>query len=328
MTLHRFLLPALLAPSLLFLSTIAFAMSELGDGLRDDGRDVDGELEGTNSVDGFLTVGDDRFVLNYVYAIDELRFNRAARSDENAAALPSGTDPRVVIYLTDKPIPDEMRGDIAKIQELGNSGEIHGLELTIDPGLKKPRWTGRLLLGKEESNQVFKTRRGNRNFQLEDFERLGNEISAGIFLNRAFPRFDSDGERTGEKATFAVEFEVLVDKASSPTNTLEERKAWETPQAEILISAVDALRENDVDRFKSLAAANSEVAFLAQGPDKERFRSDLLNNLPQNPEKLRESIDEIIFFGDRAFLLAKIRNGTIREFIFLRELGQWKLSQG
>jgi hypothetical protein len=349
MMLHRFLLPALLAPSLMILPMASHAQDdmtaggdkpgfvfidpsitddEMGNGLRDDGRDVDGELVG-DGVDGFLVVGrgttEDRFILNYAYAINEVQLGNAQRAEEQAKpSLEKG--PRVVVYLTDKPIPTEARGDIAKIQELANRSEIHGLELVLDPGPKKPRWAGRLLLGGDDANQVFRTRRGERNFQLEGFERVGNRISGSIFIGRAFPQFDLEGEKTGEKASFKVEFRVVVDKAPSPTNTLERTKAWKTPQAEALLLAVQALYDRDVDRFKQFAAFNSEIAFQVQGPGADQYQRDFLNKLPRNPEKLRESIDKILIFGDRAILLTTTGRG--REFIFLREFGQWKLSQG
>jgi hypothetical protein len=354
MMLPRFLLAALLAPILLISANAVAADSATTgtddksrgvifiprfstnpsqtDGRRDDGRDVDGDLRG-NGVDGFLSVGrgtnQTRMVLDYVYAIREPQLGSARRADERTTLVRvSGS--RVVLYLTDAPIPEEALGDVARIQALASSGAIRGLELVFDPALKrkKPIWTGRILLGGGNANQVFRTRLGGRNFQLKNFDITGRQLEGSIFIGRAFPQFDSKGERTGDKASFKVEFRAQIDDAPRPTNTLDQRRAGNTPQAEVLLSAVQALRERNIDKFKSLTASNSELAFRVEGPGKDAFRRDLLRSLPQNPEALRRTIDRIVFFGDRAFMVTKTGSGGGREFIFIREDGQWKLSQG
>src|SRR5262245_26055739 len=153
MSLHRYLLPALLASNL-FACAAAMAVENhpLGGpfGLRDDGRDVDGQLDGGDAVDGFLSSGEERFVLDYAYAIAEPRFGGAQRADEQESGIVRDSKGRFVVYLTDKAIPAEALGDIAKIQELVNRGELHGLELTfnsVEAVESHPRWTGRMLLG-------------------------------------------------------------------------------------------------------------------------------------------------------------------------------------
>src|SRR5262245_36921279 len=331
MSLHRYLLPALLASNL-FACTAALAVESdpLGGppGRRDDGRDVDGLLSGGDAVDGFLSTGEDRFVLDHAYALGEPRFNGAQRSDEQASGVVRNNKGRIVVFLTDKEIPDKALGDIAKIYELVSQGRLHGLELTFNSVQRHPLWTARLLLGDDDLNQVVRDRRGGLNVQLRDFERDGNSVSGTIFIRRDIPRRDFDGDRIHENAAFEAEFDVAVDESVAPTNTLNGRTAWKTPQADALILAVQALRERDVDRFKQLAATNSEVAARIEGPDGDRFRRDLLQHLPTNPERLRQSIQKIVIFGDRAFLLTKTGSGGGREFILLRESGAWKLAQG
>jgi hypothetical protein len=324
MMLQRFLLPALLAPAMLF-STFALAVPL---GVRDDGSDVDGNFKGGDEVDGFLRFGDaadERVVLNYAYAIAEPRIDGAVRTGEKP--VPFTVDQtRVVVFLTDYPIPEEARGDIAKIHELANAREFVGLELSFDSARRKPTWTGRLLLGLDAANQVFRPRSGQKNFQLEDFRYRSNEISAKLPPLAAL--FDQNGFRTGEKFTFSVEFDLLLDQASLPTNTLELREAQNTPQAEILLSAIDALKHNDTAKFREMTATNSEIRDLIQSPDGERYAVALLNYLPPTEGKLRSSISKIVYFGDRATLVMQHPAGGLREFIFEKEDGQWKLSQG
>jgi hypothetical protein len=332
MSLHRYLLPALVASSLL-MSTAALADTLNNPsggpfGRRDDGRDIDGRLPEGDAVDGFLSTGEGRFVLDYAYAISEPSFNRALRADEQAPGISRAAKSRFVVFLTDKVIPPEARGDIGKIEELVNRGELHGLELSFDSVQEHPRWAGRLLLGDDGLNQVFRDRHGGRNVQIRDFERVGRRVSGTIFIRRDIPRRDFDGDRIGKSAGFAVEFNVAVNEAPAPTNTFDGRIAWKTPQADALVLAMAALRDRDVERFKQLAATNSEVAARIEGPDADRFRRDLLSHLPPNPQELRQSIKKIVIFGDRAFLLTKTGSGGGREFILLREAGGWKLAQG
>jgi hypothetical protein len=326
MMLQRYLLPALLAPAMLF-STLALAVPL---GVRDDGSDVDGEFNGGDEVDGFLRFGDtadERVVLNYAYAIEEPRIDGAVRTGEKP--VPFTVDQtRVIVFLTDKPIPDAARGDIAKIHSLANAREFVGLELSFDSARRRPTWTGRLMLGLDAANQVFRPRSGQRNFQLEDFRYRGNEISGEILVRRGLPLFDQYGLRTNEKFTFSVEFDLLVDQSPLPTNTLEKRDAQNTPQAEILLSAIDALKHNDTAKFQEMTATNSEIRDLMQSPDSERYAVALLNYLPTTPDKIRSSISKIVFYGDRAALVMQHPAGGLREFIFERENGQWKLSQG
>ncbi len=326
MMLQRYLLPALLAPAMLF-STFALAVPL---GLRDNGSDVDGEFAGGDEVDGFLRFGDaadERLVLNYAYAIEERRIDGAVRTGEKP--VPFTTDQtRVIVFLTDYPIPAEARGNIAKIHALANARAFQGLELSFDSARRKPTWTGRLLLGLDAVNQVFRPRSGQKNFQLEDFRYRGNEISGEILVNRGLPLFDQNGFRTGEKFTFSVEFDLLVDQASLPTNTLERSEAQNTPQAEILLSAIDALKHNDFDKFRELTAANSEIRYLVQSRNDAAYAAALVNYLPPTEGKLRSSISKIVFYGDRAALLMQHPAGGLREFIFEKEEGQWKLSQG
>lgn len=323
MMLQRYLLPALLAPAML-LSTFALAAPL---GVRDDGSDVDGEFSGGDEVDGFLRAGDERLVLNYAYAIKERRVDGAVRTGERPVPF-TVDDARVVVFLTDYPIPDEARGDIAMIHALANAREFQGLELTFDSASRKPVWTGRLLLGDGAVNQVFRPRSGEKNFQLEDFRYRGEEISGEILVNRGLPLFDQNGLRTGEKFTFSVEFDLLVDQASLPTNTLERGEAQNTPQAEILLSAIDALKHNDLDKFRGLTAANSEIRYLVQSPNAAAYAAALINYLPPTEDKLRSSISKIVFYGDRAALVMQHPAGGLREFVFEKEDGQWKLSQG
>ena len=326
MMLQRYLLPALLAPAMLF-STFALAVPL---GLRDNGSDVDGEFAGGDEVDGFLRAGDakdERLVLNYAYAIEEPRIDGAVRTGERTVPF-TIDETRVIVFLTDYPIPEEARGDIAKIHELANAREFQGLELSFDSARRKPTWTGRLLLGLDAANQVFRPRSGQKNFQLEDFRYRGNEISGEILVNRGLPLFDQNGFRTGDKFTFSVEFDLLVDQASLPTNTLERAEAQNTPQAEILLSAIDALKHNDFDRFRGLTAANSEIRYLVQSPNDAAYAAALINYLPPTEDKLRASISKIVFYGDRAALVMQHPAGGLREFIFEKEDGQWKLSQG
>ena len=323
MMLQRYLLPALLAPAML-ISSLALAAPL---GLRDDGSDVDGKFRGGDDVDGFLRVGDERFVLNYAYAIEERRIDGAVRTGERP--VPFTVDQtRVIVFLTDYPIPEEARGDIAKIHALANAREFVGLELSFDSARRKPTWTGRLLLGLDAANQVFRPRSGQKNFQLEDFRYRGNEISGEILVNRGLPLLDQNGFRTREKFTFSVEFDLIVDQASLPTNTLERVDAQNTPQAEILLSAIDALQHNDTDKFREMTAENSEIRDLIQSPSSAAYAVALLNYLPPTPDKLRSSISKIVYFGDRAALVMQQPAGGLREFIFEKENGQWKLSQG
>jgi len=347
MMLHRFLLAALWAPSLIFSASAAGDSSDSDDvPVFDDVTVFDdvpvstvepaiGEAltSSDDDVKGRLSIGDYRFLLRYGYAIDEQRFDGALQADELTKVSVQDSEPRVVIFLTDEPIPDSARGDIAKIHRLVNSGAFHGLEIVVDPAKGKPRWRGRLLLGGDQSNQVFRLRnrggnKNNNNFQLEDFERNGDEVSGRLLVNRSFPRFNSDGQETTEKFSFKVKFELIADAAPKATNVLSGAQARKTPQAEILLSAIDALREDDSERFKAVAAGNSEIAFLVQGPNKDAYLNDLLNDLPPTAEGLRESIKRIVFFGDRAFMLTDSASGLPREFIFQKESGQWKLSQG
>ena len=317
---HRYLLPALLAPSLL-LSVAAMA------GYRDDGRDVDGSLPGGDAVDGFINTGEERFALNYAYAISEPRLNGALRADEQTSSERDSKS-RFVIFLTDEAIPSEARGNIARIEELANQGYLHGLELTFNSVEDHPRWAGRLLLGDGDSNQVFRDRHGGTNVQIRSFEDEGGRVSGTIFIRRDIPRRDLDGDEIGLNAAFEAEFDVAINDAPSATNTFDGSKAWKTPQAETLILAMDALREKDIDRFKQFAATNSEIVSRIVGPDADKVRRELLRHLPQNPQDLRESIRKIVIFGDRAFVVTKTGSGGGREFILLRESGQWKLAQG
>lgn len=349
MMLHRFLLAALLASGVILpQSATADSASGSDDEFIVDDKYADDDVpiatdepavddaltSADDDVDGRLSIGDYRFLLRYGYAIYEQRLDGALQAGEQSITSLEDSDPRVVIFLTDEPIPDSARGDIAKIHRLVNSGAFHGLEIVVDPTQHKPRWTGRLLLGGDQSNQVFRLRRGsmnknNNNFQLEDFERNGDEISGRIFVNRSFPRFNSDGQETTEKFSFKVEFEELIaDAAPKATNVLSGAKARKTPQAEILVSAIDALREDDTARFQAVAASNSEIAFLVRGPNRDAYLNDLLNDLPTTAESLRESINRIVFFGDRAVMLTDSASGLTREFIFQKESGQWKLAQG
>ncbi|HVR66061.1 MAG TPA: hypothetical protein VMT98_05445 [Verrucomicrobiae bacterium] len=326
MMLQRYLLPAVLAPAMLF-STLALAVPL---GVRDDGSDVDGKFRGADEVDGFLRFGDaadERVVLNYAYAIAEPRIDGAARAGEKP--VPFTIDQtRIIVFLTDYPIPQEARGNIAKIHALANAREFVGLELSFDSARRKPTWTGRLLLGLDSANQVFRPRSGQRNFQLEDFSHRGNEISGQILVDRSLPLFDQYGQRTSEKFTFSVEFDLLVDLSPLPTNTLERRDAQNTPQAEILVSAIEALKRRDGDKFREMTAENSEIRNLLESPDSSDYAVSLLNYLPPTPDKLRSSISKIVFFGDRANLVMQNPAGGFREFIFERQDGKWKLSQG
>ena len=256
MMLQRYLLPALLAPAMLF-STLALAVPL---GVRDNGSDVDGEFASGDEVDGFLRFGDaadERVVLNYAYAIAEPRIDGAVRVGEKP--VPFTVDQtRVIVFLTDYPIPEEARGDIAKIHALANAREFVGLERPrFISARRKPTWTGRLLLGLDAANQVFRPRSGQNNFQVEDFRYRGNEISGEILVDRGLPLFDQNGLRTSEKFTFSVEFELLVDQPPLPTNTLERRDAQNTPQAEIFLSAIDALKHSDTAKFREMTATNS-----------------------------------------------------------------------
>jgi hypothetical protein len=323
MMLQRYLLPALLAPAMLF-TTLALAVPL---GVRDDGSDVDGEFEGGDLVDGFLRVGRERFVLNYAYAIEERRIDGAVRAGERP--VPFTVDQtRVIVFLTDVPIPDSALGDIAKIHELANARQFVGLELTFDGARRKTTWTGRLLLGLDAANQVFRLRTGGRNFQLEEFRYRGNEVSGEILVDRGYPLFDHNGVRTSDKFTFSVEFDLLVDQAPLPINTLERAEAQNTPQAEILLSAIDALQNNEIEKFKGLTASNSEINFLLQGPNKVDYAASLLNYMPITAGKLRSSISKIVYFGDRASLIMQHPAGGLREFNFEKESGHWKLTQG
>jgi hypothetical protein len=349
MMLHRFLLAALLASGLILpQSAVGDSASGSEDEFVVDDKYVEDDAavateqravtdaltSVADDVEGRLSIGDYRFFLRYGYAIEEQRLAGALQAGELANSSVQGSDPRVVIFLTDEPIPDSARGSIAKIHRLVNNGAFHGLEITVDPALGKPRWTGRLLLGGDQSNQVFRLRqrasnKNNNNFQLEDFERDGDVVSGRLFVNRSFPRFNIDGQETTEKFSFKVKFEDLIaDPAPKATNVLSGAKARKTPQAEILVSAIDALREGDSGRFQAVAATNSEIAFLVRGPNRDAYLNDLLNDLPTTAEGLRESISRIVFFGDRAIMLTDSASGLPREFIFQKESGQWKLSQG
>jgi len=323
MMLQRYLLPALLAPAML-LATVALAAPL---GLRDDGSDVDGEFKGGDQVDGFLRVGRDRFVLNYAYAIEEQRIDGAVRAGERSVPF-TVEQSRVVVFLTDLPIPDEALGDIARIHEAVRAFDLRGVELVFDNARRKTTWTGRLLLGQDDANQVFRLRSGGRKFQLEDFDRDGGGISGAILIDRGTPLFDRNGVRTNEKFMFTVEFDLPVDSAPLPTNVIEDTMARATPQAEILLTVIDAIKKNDVEKFRELSGDGSEINFLVQGPNKDAYQAALLNDLPVTEGKLRSSISKIVFFGDRAALVARSTGGILREFTFEREDGQWKLTQG
>src|SRR5262245_29716976 len=315
MSLHRYLLPALLAPSLL-LSTAAIA------------TDNDLWLKGGDGVVGFLDSNDEHFDLEHAYAISDPRFRSAVRSDEQSEGNTRDSKTRLVVFLTEEPIPHAARGDIAKIHALVNRGELHGLELTFNSVARHPRWTGRLLLGGDNLNQVFRDRHGGTNVQLRNFETDGARVSGSIFLRNDIKRRDFDGDLTGDRAGFNATFGVEVDRGPAPTNTLNGRTAWKTPQADALVLAISALRKKDIDRFKQFVATNSEIASRVDEPNAEEFRDDMLKHLPTNPGQLRQSISKIVIYGDRAFLLTKAGGGGGREFILLRESGQWKLAQG
>jgi hypothetical protein len=113
-----------------------------------------------------------------------------------------------------------------------------------------------------------------------------------------------------------------------PINTLERAEAQNTPQAEILLSAIDALQNNEIEKFKGLTASNSEINFLLQGPNKVDYAASLLNYMPITAGKLRSSISKIVYFGDRASLIMQHPAGGLREFNFEKESGHWKLTQG
>ena len=306
MMLQRYLLPALLAPAML-LSTFALAEPF---GIRDDGSDVDGEFAAGDEVDGFLDTGNELLVLNYGYAIAEPRIDGAVRAGERP--IPFTIDQtRVIVFLTDYPIPDEALGDIAKIHALANAREFQGLELSFDSSRRKPVWTGRLLMGLDAANQVFRPRSGQKNFQLEKYRNRGNEISGEILIGRGLPLFDLNGMRTGKKFIFSVEFDLAIDQSPLPTNTLERREAQNTPQAEILLSAIEALKYNQFDKFRGLTATNSEIQYLLQGPQDSAYSTALLNYLPTTVDKLRTSISKIVFYGDRAALVMQHPGGGL-----------------
>ena len=326
MMLQRYLLPALLAPAMLF-STLALAVPL---GVRDNGSDVDGEFAGGDEVDGFLRfgdAGDERVVLNYAYAIEEPRIDGAVRTGERP--VPFTVDQtRVIVFLTDYPIPEEARGDIAKIHALANAREFVGLELSFNSARRKPTWTGRLLLGLDAANQVFRPRSGQRQFPARGFQVSRQRDQRRNPGCRGLPLFDQNGLRTSEKFTFSVEFDLLVDQPPLPTNTLERRDAQNTPQAEILLSAIDALKHNDTAKFREMTATNSEIRDLMQSPNGERYAVALLNYLPPTLDKIRSSISKIVYFGDRAALVMQHPAGGLREFIFEKERGSVEAQPG
>jgi hypothetical protein len=322
MMLQRYLLPALLAPAML-LSTFALAVPL---GLRDNGSDVDGEFAGGDEVDGFLRFGDaadERLVLNYAYAIEERRIDGAVRTGERPVPF-TVDETRVIVFLTDYPIPEEARGDIAKIHELANAREFQGLELSFDSARRKPTWTGRLLLGPDAANQVFRRAAGKR-FQLEDFRYRGNEISGEILVNRGLPLFDRMASALARSSPSrwnsicrSIGRRSPPIRWSAATPRLRRRRRFPVrdrrPQAQRLRqdSGSDGCEQRD-------PVPGAE-------PQQRRYTVALLNYLPPTEDKLRSSISKIVFYGDRAALVMQ-HPPAASEFIFEKEEGQWKLSQ-
>jgi hypothetical protein len=279
---------------------------------------------------GFLRVAGAQFDLRHGYAVEEVDLGDAIRADERDEVLgrDRGEQP-VIMFLTNEPIPDDARGDLARIQELVARGDIRGLEVQVDPLTRNVRWTGRLLVGGELTNQVFRRRqdRGG-DFDLIGFSKTGGNLRGALRSAGEFGLLDGNGEVSGDSFSFAVEFDLEAEPAPEETNRVSGDDAANTPQTEILLSAMTALRENDIAAFKQLAASNSEIAFLADGPDEDAYRESLLEGLPGDAEDLRDAVEEIVFYGDRAVLTTGGMGGEARAFIFIREAGQWKLAQG
>ena len=269
-------------------------------------------------VNGWLEVRGERALLTQAFA--------AMETDR----LEPGDRENVVILLSDKPVPEELRSATKDYTtwagEQARAGQLAGVVIVIDPETKV--WSRGQRLSKEHGLTFYmhtSTAPDGRKLRYEPAESGPGEIAGRVSMTEPMQGVDeSDGPWQVD-----AEFRVAVVRQPPITARMTGPDAQKSPQYKAVMAFLNACKRKDLEAIKKAMDADSQ-AMLAEMVA-QQGRSGTLKMLSEMAaESLKMKTAEVVVRGSRAEVrLGKTDRNSKEQYTLTVALDQgvWKMSR-
>jgi hypothetical protein len=269
------------------------------------------------SVKGTLELAKERFTLKHAFAVME------------EDPFSDGAKERLVVLLSDVPVPDEMRKASNEwrmwVSDQAGAGALHGLIVTIDPETKV--WDSGSVVTKQGLMFYTETVMGDepRQLQFEPAGPIGARVAGKVSMKKPMHGMsDDDGP-------WKVEAEWSTDVVRRPavTGTLTGAEARNSPQYKAARAFLEACRKKDIEAIRAAIDPKTRDAMMQMfsGPSKEETLTAFSK---MAEDALTYTLTKVTIRGDMAeldFKDPKPDSGSSQKLRVVLAGGEWKLAR-
>ena len=258
------------------------------------------------TVEGHLELDGERVPITHIYA------------REGVPSAASSEPGHVIILMTDRPAPPEVRASREAYYAATREGRIRGALLVLEP---EPRFALFARGGYYASTRVPDT---FEELTLSGLRREGGTVSGR--LQRSEPGELLFGSGDGP-TTYRVDlsFSAPIEPASRPAATLTGAAARSSPQAAAVTRALAAIHAGNVTEARAAFHPDHPAQDALRGEEAEEILARTSASLPP-PATYLQLIREIRVYEDNAVIVA-VDRGIDISFTVLRDGDEWKLDR-
>jgi hypothetical protein len=274
--------------------------------------------EPDGKVEGWLEAKGERIPLTHIFA--------AMEND----VLERGDNENMVILVSDKPLPPELRKAAKDYTlwagEQARAGEMQGVVIVIDPETNV--WSRGHRLSKAHGLTFYSHTSTSPEGRLLHFERAEagkTEIAGKVSMREPMRGIDeSDGPWQIE-----AEFRTPVVQQDPITAKLTGAEALKSPQYKAVMAFLQASKRKDVEQIKKTMDSNSQATFAQMIA--ELGRADALKMMAEMAaESLKMKDAEVVVRGSTAEVKLKRTGKNSREEVAMKvalDGGTWKMTR-
>lgn len=260
-----------------------------------------------DSVTGTMQLDNETVTLTHVYA-------------RQSVPSPSDTRPgHVIILMTDRPAPPEIRASRQAYYAAAREGRIRGALLVLEPD---PRF---VLFAPNGSYTDTAVPDVFDRIALSNLQRSATTVSGQL---RTSEPGNLDFGEPGSPATYRIDarFSAAITPAPQPQQTLSGDAARNTPQAAAAAESLRVIHNGTVADILAVLHSGYEMRAMLEGERSQEILQLARQMLPQ-PDRFLQTIQRMVVYDDLTIITADDGEGDVT--VSLRRDGDsWKLARG